>query len=317
MKYTFLLPAYKTDYLRQSIKSILDQTYKDFTIYVSDDCSPYDIKSVVNSFNDRRIVYNRNKENIGGENLVAHWNKILDYCTSEFVIMASDDDLYSPFFLEEINNLVIKYPEINIFRSRVQNIDKDGIVFKKETIYEELSTQLEYVSQYYYTNHIQCIGNYVFKTKAIKENGGFHYFPLAWYSDFVTTVELSHNGIVNTNKILFSFRLSGKNISSSTRSDKKISKLKLKAVFEYDLWINTFFTKLNKTSLNKLDANTLLFIESEHRDDFIGNVLHYAHIISIKEMFNFIVKYKSYFKTKISLFLFLKRWFYKRYKLNK
>ena len=317
MKYTFLLPAYKTDYLRQSIKSILDQTYKDFTIYVSDDCSPYDIKSVVNCFNDRRIVYNRNKENIGGENLVAHWNKILDYCTSEFVIMASDDDLYSPFFLEEINNLVIKYPEINIFRSRVQNIDKDGIVFKKETIYEELSTQLEYVSQYYYTNHIQCIGNYVFKTKAIKENGGFHYFPLAWYSDFVTTVELSYNGIVNTNKILFSFRLSGKNISSSTRSDKKISKLKLKAVLEYDLWINDFFIKLNKTSLNKLDTNTLLFIESEHRDDFIGNVLHYAHIISIKEIFNFIVKYRSYFKTKISLFLFLKKWFYKRYKLNK
>lgn len=44
MKYTFLLPAYKSKYLSDAIKSILRQTYEDFQIIVSDDKSPENIK---------------------------------------------------------------------------------------------------------------------------------------------------------------------------------------------------------------------------------------------------------------------------------
>lgn len=314
MKYTFLLPAYKTDYLQQSIKSILNQTYNDFIIYVSDDCSPYDIKTIVDSFNDKRIVYNRNKKNIGGENLIHHWNQILDYCTSEFVIMASDDDLYSPCFLEEIDRLVNKYTDINIFRARVQNIDKDGIIFKKETIYEEFSTQLEYVSQYYYTNHIQCIGNYVFKTKVLKENGGFHYFPLAWFSDFVSTVELAKSGIVNSSSVLFSFRISGKNISSTTKANTHIARLKLKAVLDYNEWMNNFIMIANKNIQTLIEKNILQFIKVSHKQDFIGNVLHYVNVISFTGIITFIRKYHKYFNTKIDIYIFIKKWFFSKYK---
>lgn len=39
-KYTFLLPAYKTRYLEKMLVSITNQTYTDFKVIISDDCSP-------------------------------------------------------------------------------------------------------------------------------------------------------------------------------------------------------------------------------------------------------------------------------------
>lgn len=70
-KYTFLLPAYKIEFFQEALKSILNQTYKDFQLIIQDDCSPYDLKSIVDLYkSDKRIYYYRNEENIGGKNRV-------------------------------------------------------------------------------------------------------------------------------------------------------------------------------------------------------------------------------------------------------
>ena len=47
-----------------------------------------------------------------GGNLVKHWNMLVEMCETEYCIMSSDDDVYSPTFLEEINNLTEKYPDV-------------------------------------------------------------------------------------------------------------------------------------------------------------------------------------------------------------
>ena len=44
-KYIFVLPAYKPDFFKEALDSILGQTYKDFDLIILDDCSPYDLKS--------------------------------------------------------------------------------------------------------------------------------------------------------------------------------------------------------------------------------------------------------------------------------
>ena len=49
VKYTFLLPAYKPDFLEVALRSIKSQTLKDFNVLVSDDCSPHDLKSIYNN----------------------------------------------------------------------------------------------------------------------------------------------------------------------------------------------------------------------------------------------------------------------------
>ena len=89
MKYTFLLPAFKTKYLAEMLNSIQQQTYKDFKVLVSDDFSQEDVYGVCKPYlDDSRFSYRRNEKNIGAEKLVNHWNMLVEMCDTEFLIMS-------------------------------------------------------------------------------------------------------------------------------------------------------------------------------------------------------------------------------------
>ena len=245
-KYTFLLPAYKSPYLHQAINSILSQTYSDFSLIISDDCSPEDLKAIVDSFSDPRLHYRRNETNLGGTNLVLHWNKLVDHCDSDYLILASDDDIYDPTFLQEVDKLVCKYPNLDQIRARVRMIDDNEEIFWEDLHYEEYMSQLKFCCY----NPNTCIANTVFRTAALKALGGFISFPLAWGSDLATEMALSVHGVANTDSILFSFRMSGVNISSLKRN-KRADLLKLQAVFEFHKWFVNFMPSI-KFEKNKL-----------------------------------------------------------------
>ena len=93
-KYSFVLPAYKACYFKEALESILNQTYSDFELIIVNDASPEDLDSIVSEFDDSRITYYTNETNIGGKDLVEQWNKSLTYAKGEYVILASDDDVY-------------------------------------------------------------------------------------------------------------------------------------------------------------------------------------------------------------------------------
>ena len=52
MKYTIAIPAYKSDFLKECIESILNQTFQDFELIIIDDASPYPIREIISQFND-------------------------------------------------------------------------------------------------------------------------------------------------------------------------------------------------------------------------------------------------------------------------
>ena len=253
MKYTFLLPAYKVKYLSKALQSILSQTYNNFEIIVSDDNSPEGVKEIVDSLNDKRIRYRRNDVNIGGEKLVDHWNLLVNECNSDYIIMASDDDIYHPNFLSEIDKLANNYPQIDIIRARVQRIDENGEQTAKEDIFDKYQTELETINSIFCGKYIGCIGNYVFRTKALKDIGGFIHLPYAWFSDLLTVVAMAKNGQANTANILFSFRLSECNISN-TKKNKYMDLKKLNATIAFHKWMGEHMSNLRYKE-NKLNNN--------------------------------------------------------------
>lgn len=230
------MPAYKTEYLREAIRSILNQTYKDFKLVISDDCSPFDVENVVREFSDTRITFRKNEKNIGGENLVVHWNLLLNYVDTDFVILSPDDDLYSCHFLEEINNLVGKYPEANVFKSRSQDVDALGVPYKQDIVYPQFISQIENIKYQFSNNTISGIGQYVFKRQALVDIGGFVNYPVAWWSDVMTHIKLSGNGMGITKDILFSFRHFEGNISShKSKPSERKAKTKATLLFFNDM----------------------------------------------------------------------------------
>lgn len=305
-KYTFLIPAYKDKYLKESIDSILSQTYSHFNIILSNDKSPENIEKIISTYNNGKISYRCNKSNIGGKNLTEHWNLILNLCNSQYLIMASDDDVYSPFFLEEIDKLVTKYPEASVFRARTQRINEQGETTSQEDIFEEYQDLVSAMHSMFCGNYIGCIGNYVFNCNALKKVGGFFDLPYAWFSDIVTIITLLKKGQANTNKILFSFRLSEKNISN-TKQNKVIDLYKLQATIKFDKWISNYISHL-PTANDVLTKRYLTEIISNCKHRVYGQCGDYSWSITPFKWYQYIykqLKKHTYFSSKSFLKYFL------------
>lgn len=215
MKYSFVLPAYKARFLREAIDSILAQTYKEFELVIVNDASPEDLESIVKSYNDSRIRYYVNEKNIGGKDLVAQWNHCLEYAEGEYVVLATDDDVYFPQYLEKMDAMVQKYSDVNVFRPRIRIIDETGCTSVVCGFLEGRISAIEYVYNLHRGIIGTGIGYYLFKKKTLLSIGGFVHFPMAWGTDDATVMEMARNGMGFEKDLLFSFRMSGENISTS------------------------------------------------------------------------------------------------------
>ena len=245
MKYTFLLPAYKAHFLGEMLKSIQNQSYTDFQVIISDDCSQEDIKSVCKPYlDDTRFTYRRNEKNIGSESLASYWNQLINLCDTEYLIIASDDDIYERRFLEEINILTQQHPNIALYRARVRRINHQGETYLQEYIYEEVENPLQFLYSSFGQDRIHCIGNYVFRREVLKQNGKFVDFPLAWFSDDATCFLCATNGVANTHEILFNFRSSDINISN-LKSNNSLVQKKIEATCLFYEWMTSFVRNIS------------------------------------------------------------------------
>ncbi len=240
-KFTFLLPAYKKEFLGEALYGLMRQTYQDFKVLVSDDCSPHNLKSIFDETvgNDPRFSYRRNEKNIGGTSLVAHWNLLVELCDTEFFIMASDDDIFAPDFLKEIEELSQKWKDVDIYRSRCRKINNKAEIIAEDFPSPEHENQIDFLYDWFCLRKVSCIANYAIRTSALRSIGGFVDFPLAWGSDEATLLLLSKHGVCNTPSVNFTFRLSGQNIS--TRTDKSILQTKMKARIMFIDFLKHYF----------------------------------------------------------------------------
>lgn len=229
---SFIIPAYKAKWLEEAIKSILSQTYEVFELIIVNDKSPEDIASIVQKFDDSRIIYYINEKNIGGKNLLNQWTHCLSFAKGEYVVIAADDDIYDRHFAEECVKLANKYPESDIIRARTGIIDENAKLIGVDIFFPEYMSQMEYTYNYRIGSTFICMGNFMFKTSILKEKG-FIEFPMALGSDIATSVEMAKNGIISTSDILFYFRQSNIHISGSI--DKP--KLRIQAITQLFEWL--------------------------------------------------------------------------------
>lgn len=127
-KVTVFMPVYNSSsFLKKSIESILNQSYKDFELLIIDDGSTDDSLEIIKSFNDYRIRLFKNEVNKG---LPYTRNRGLELARGEyFAIMDSDDIAFRNRLKQQVNYLE-ENKEIDIVTSDELVIYK-GIPFKR------------------------------------------------------------------------------------------------------------------------------------------------------------------------------------------
>jgi len=266
MKFSFIMPAWKGRYLADAIRSIVEQTYSDWELVVVDDCSPEDLQSIVNQFDDERVSYHRNAENVGGKDLVAQWNHCISFAKGEFVVLAADDDVYKPTFCEECVRLAEKYPQVNLIRSSVEQIDENGEHIWDDNIFPEFSSKEQYSKDWISGAAFTCIGNFAFRRSALLGMGGFINFPCGFGSDIATPIALSVNGVANMQGQLFCFRQSTEHLSADTSRFKE----KLVGISLLSEWLTAH--------------------------DYGGFGAEYLHKKCVYDYFNLVIKYLPFLK---------------------
>lgn len=290
IKYTFLLPAYKPNFLAEALVSIKEQIYTDFKVIVSDDCSPHDLKSIFEKTcgDDPRFVFRRNEKNMGGKSLVSHWNLLVDMCDTEYFVMASDDDVYEPNFLVEADKLLVKYPKANLLRARSRIIDGEGNIKAEENVTDEWLDNLHFIHRIYQKDWVGGIASFVYRTKHLKEKGNFVDFPSAWFSDDVTNFLMADEGCCMTQEVAFKVRSSDYNISSKW-GDPDDSREKMIATYMNYRWMKEYMRSFD----NYADRKFLVDVTKEYKYKIYTNIQNYIYSCRPFSFFKFLLQCPS------------------------
>lgn len=246
------IPAYKAQYLREAIQSVLNQEYKNFELIIVNDKSPEDLESIVSSFSDNRIRYYVNSENLGKQSIVLNWNKCLSYARGDFFALICDDDLMKENFISTMVELAENNPLCNVFSCGRIIVDKiESCVIGETTNLPTYDTYDTFLIETIKGNRKHTISEFFYRTQYIKEKNGYKIYPAGYYADDASILNFTMNGgIVRTNEKLIVFRKSAVNISSNSFYNVK----KAKAAVMYYKWLSLLDNGKNKDMIrNRLD----------------------------------------------------------------
>lgn len=131
-KVSILMTVYNHQkYIFQSIKSILDQNFKNFEFIIIDNGSTDKSKTIVQKFKSKKIRFFKLKKNIGRTNCL---NYGLKKCRGEFIAIQDSDDISKKNRILFQLNYLKKNPKVGLVGSNFNVIDRKGKILKKTTI---------------------------------------------------------------------------------------------------------------------------------------------------------------------------------------
>lgn len=123
---TAILPNYNyARYLKERVRSVLDQTVSDLELVYVDDASTDESNRVIQDFvADPRVTLRLFEQNSG--TVYQRWNEAAAGATGEWLWFPNADDSAHPRFLERLLALTDQYPNVGIAHCRLATMDGTG-----------------------------------------------------------------------------------------------------------------------------------------------------------------------------------------------
>ena len=96
---SIIMPSYNTGkFIKETINSVLNQTYNNWELIIVDDCSTDDTEEIVNAIKDNRIKFLKNSTNSGA---AISRNKAIKEAKGKWIAFLDSDDLWKKEKLEK------------------------------------------------------------------------------------------------------------------------------------------------------------------------------------------------------------------------
>ena len=234
-KLAIIIPAYKADFLEKTLTSLALQTSKDFTVYIGDDASPYDLYSIIAKYQDSlKIKYHVFPYNLGGANLVAQWERCIRLCNDEeWICVFSDDDIMQAGAVEAFHNTIIP-DTCDVVHFNIEIINEQDEVICPCPEFPPLLDDASFFDLLFRHQIVARMPEFIFRRSFLER--GIVNFDLAWRSDTATILAAAKRGGIltvpgNDNKVLW--RASFKNISGK----EELKERKNKANIAFFNWV--------------------------------------------------------------------------------
>ena len=124
-----IIPVYNSrKYLKRTLDSISEQTYKDIRVYIVDDCSDDDYFDILDSYEDLDIFYKRIEPNFGPG---AARQVGLENSFGNFIIFLDSDDVF--YDNKSVELLVDAVKDADVVTSNILE-ETDNVVFSNDNI---------------------------------------------------------------------------------------------------------------------------------------------------------------------------------------
>lgn len=124
VKVSVIIPVYNREaYIRESVDSVLAQTFTEFEVIVVDDGSTDAAAEIIQSYTDPRIRLIRQSH----QGVSAARNTGLDAARGEYITFLDSDDLYYPDFLQSMLQIIQSTKTDMAFSNFTESYDAEDV----------------------------------------------------------------------------------------------------------------------------------------------------------------------------------------------
>ncbi len=207
-KVSILLNCFNEErFIKRSLKSIINQTFKNWELIIWDDASTDNTINIIKQFKDKRIKLFRNKKNLGlGKSRI----KAQKYLKGDYVSILDGDDFFEKKKIQEQVQIFNKHKNVGLISTWTKIQDLNGAQVKK---FQSLKKNSEIKKNLIFVNSLPH-SSIMYRSKLAKKVG--------WYSklynyaqDYDLTLKILKNSdFYLIKKYLTNCTTLGKNMSS-------------------------------------------------------------------------------------------------------
>lgn len=177
-----ILPVYNgSRFLKQTIDSILSQTYMNFELIIADDASTDDSRSIIDAYDDSRIRRVYLAQNL---NVCSNSNTAFAQAAGKYTALIGHDDMWQPEKLEKQLAYMEQHPECgacltkcNVINEKNESLDAGPF---NELANDSRFRLIEFL--FYNHNHV-CAPSALIKSSTLRD-AGYYDYSLLYLQDY-------------------------------------------------------------------------------------------------------------------------------------